>query len=232
MAFKPALIVVDMQHDFCPPDGSLAVPGGKDIVPLINQLLDSPSFAVKIATQDWHPADHISFAANHTPPHNRPFESFVEVNNIVGNRPEQTMMQRLWPIHCVQNTRGADIIEEIDLSKVNVNVKKGMDARVEMYSAFSDSFGNLTSGAGGVSLDLASLLHSHNITDVYVVGLAGDYCVKDTALGAAKAGFKTYVIEEGQKCVDPVAWDDAKLALSQGLVSVVSAQGPEVRRVL
>lgn len=142
------------------------------------------------------------------------------------------MMQRLWPIHCVQGTKGADIISQLDVSKVDVFVKKGMDARVEMYSAFSDSFGNLTSGAGGVSLDLASLLHSQNITDVYVVGLAGDYCVKDTALGSVKAGFPTYMIEEAQRCVDPTAWDDVKQALIQGSVSVVHAQGPEVRRIL
>ncbi|EXJ83530.1 hypothetical protein A1O1_07153 [Capronia coronata CBS 617.96] len=232
MSFKPALIVVDMQNDFCPPDGSLAVAGGRDVVPLINDLLGSPRFGLKVATQDWHPVDHISFATNHPAPDNKPFESFIEMRNLVGNRPEQTMMQRLWPVHCVQGTKGAEIIDEIDVSKVDIKVKKGMDARVEMYSAFSDSFGNMTSGAGGVNLDLAALLHSQKITDVYVVGLAGDYCVKDTALGSAKAGFTTYVIEEAQRCVDPTSWDGVKQALQRGSVSVVDAQSPEVRRVL
>ncbi|EXJ87252.1 hypothetical protein A1O3_04211 [Capronia epimyces CBS 606.96] len=234
MPFKPALIVVDMQNDFCPPDGSLAVPGGREIVPLINELLASPMFEVKVSTQDWHPSDHISFAANHTAPNNKPFESFIEMKNLVGNRPEQTMMQRLWPVHCVQGTRGAEIIDELDVSKVDVNVRKGMDARVEMYSAFSDSFGNMTEGAGGVDLDLASFLHARHITHVYVVGLAGDYCVKDTARGAAKAGFATYVIEDAQRCVDPdpAAWAEVKRVLQQDSVEVVHAQSNEVRRVL
>ena len=142
------------------------------------------------------------------------------------------MKQRLWPIHCVQQTKGADIIDEIDVSKVDITVKKGMDARVEMYSAFSDSFGNMTHGSGGVNLDLADLLSAQKISHVYVVGLAGDYCVKDTALGSAKAGFTTYVIEEAQKCVDPGAWADVKAALLQGSVTVISAKGEEVQRVL
>lgn len=142
------------------------------------------------------------------------------------------MKQRLWPVHCIQGTEGADIIQEINVSNIDIIVKKGMDARVEMYSAFSDSFGNMTSGAGGVNLDLADLLRSQNISHVYVVGLAGDYCVKDTALGSAKAGFITCVIEEAQRCVDPGTWNDVQTALSQGSVAVVSADGDEVRRVL
>lgn len=154
------------------------------------------------------------------------------MKNVVGNKPDETMMQRLWPVHCVQGTRGAELIPELDASNADINVKKGMDARVEMYSAFSDSFGNLTSGKGGVNLDLAEVLHFHDITHVYVVGLAGDYCVKETALGAAKAGFATYFIEEAQRCVDPGAWDGVKQALVQGGVSVVSAQEEEVFRVL
>ncbi|KIX07871.1 uncharacterized protein Z518_02525 [Rhinocladiella mackenziei CBS 650.93] len=232
MSFKPALIVVDMQNDFCPPNGSLAVSGGREIVPLINQLLDSPHFAMKVATQDYHPPDHISFAANHPPPNNKPFESFIDMQNWVGNRPEQIMKQRLWPVHCVQGTAGADIIKELHLSNVQIIVQKGMDPRVEMYSAFSDSFGNMTAGAGGVNLDLANELKAQGISHVYVVGLAGDYCVKDTALGSAKAGFITYVIDEAQKCVDPETWNDVKATLAQGSVNVLQAESDEVRRVL
>lgn len=142
------------------------------------------------------------------------------------------MKQRLWPVHCVQDTNGAQIIQELDLANVDVTVKKGMDSRVEMYSAFTDSFANMTSGAGGVSLDLAELLSTQNISHVYVVGVAGDYCVKATALGSAKAGFITYVIEEAQKCVDPATWADVKTELSQGSVSLISAQSEEARRVL
>lgn len=142
------------------------------------------------------------------------------------------MQQRLWPTHCVQGSKGADIIDELDVSNVRFSVKKGQDARVEMYSAFSDSFGNLTSGAGGVSHDLAKELAAEQISHVYVVGLAGDYCVKDTALGSAKAGFTTYLVEEAQRCVDSSTWPEVLDALAQGSVSVVSMNGDEIRQVL
>lgn len=201
-------------------------------MPLINSLLASPRFALKVATQDYHPHDHISFASNHPPPNNKPFESFIDMKNLVGNKPEESMKQRLWPVHCVQGTPGADIIPEISQSKIDIIVQKGMDPRVEMYSAFSDSFGNLTAGAGGVSHDLASVLRQQNITHVYVVGVAGDYCVKFTALDAAKAGFPSYVIEEAQRCVDPGSWDDVKAAFEEAQVRVVRVGDDEVRRVL
>jgi len=213
-------------------NGSLAVSGGRDIVPLINNLLASKEFALKVATQDFHPKDHISFASNHPAPNNKPFESFIDMQNLVGNKPEQTMKQRLWPVHCVQGTPGAAVIEELASNYIDITVTKGMDSRVEMYSAFSDSFGNLTAGEGGVNLDLANELRARTISHVYVVGIAGDYCVRDTALGSAKAGFTTYVIEEGQKCVDPSTWDDVKNILSQGSVSVVGVESDEVKRVL
>jgi len=231
MSFQPALVVVDMQNDFCPPDGSLAVSGGRDIASLINTLLNEPAFAFKVATQDYHPKTHISFASNHPPPNNKPFESFIDMKNHVGGKPEETMQQRLWPVHCVQGTIGAEIIDEIDMSKIDLTIQKGMDERVEMYSAFSDSFGNMTAGAGGVSHDLADVLHAKHISHVYVVGLAGDYCVKATAIGAAKAGFETYVIEEGQRCVDPAAWTQCLEDLKKEGVKVVSLESEEVAKV-
>lgn len=154
------------------------------------------------------------------------------MQNLVGNKPEQTMKQRLWPVHCVQDTPGAALIDELASNYIDITVTKGMDSRVEMYSAFSDSFGNLTAGEGGVNLDLANELRARAISHVYVVGIAGDYCVRDTALGSVNAGFTTYVIEEGQKCVDPSAWDDVKNTLTQGSVSVVSVESDEVKRVL
>ncbi|RMZ87321.1 hypothetical protein DV736_g5453, partial [Chaetothyriales sp. CBS 134916] len=209
MASKAALIVVDMQKDFCPPGGSLAVTGARETIPLINSLLASPGFVVKVATQDFHPKDHISFASNHPGPNNKPFESFIKMKNLIANKPDETMMQRLWPDHCVQGTTGADFVEGLDVKNVDVFVQKGMDSRVEMYSAFSDSFGNLTGGAGGVNLDLAKTLKERGVTDVYVVGLAGDYCVKFTALDAAKSGFEVFVIEDAQRCVDPDAWTES-----------------------
>lgn len=201
-------------------------------MPLINQLLDSPNFVVKIGTKDYHPQNHISFASNHPEPNNKPFESYVDMKNHVGGKPHETMKQRLWPDHCVQQTRGAEIIDEIDQSKFDLIVHKGMDERVEMYSAFTDSFGNLTAGTGGVSHDLAQVLHEKGVTHVYTVGLAGDYCVKDTAVGAAQAGFTSYLIEEAQRCVDSSSWSDIKTSLSVVHVGVISMEGDEVRRVL
>lgn len=198
---------------------------------MINTLLDAPGFEYRVATQDYHPARHISFASNHPPPNNKPFESFIDMKNHVGGKPEETMKQRLWPVHCVQGTKGAEILDDINTSKVNLTIQKGMDERVEMYSAFTDSFGNMTAGEGGVSHDLAKILAEQNITDVYVVGLAGDYCVKDTALGASAAGFKTYVVEEAQRCVDPSAWKDCIEAFDRAGVKVVHIDGEEVARV-
>jgi nicotinamidase-related amidase len=142
------------------------------------------------------------------------------------------MKQRLWPIHCVQGTEGAELISELDIAKFNLFVKKGQSTNVEMYSAFTDSFGNLTHGQGGVSHDLAEELTSRDVSDVFVVGLAGEYCVKFTAIGAAKAGFNTFLIEEAQRGVDPSLWPDAKSELERSDVLVVSMNGNEVQRLL
>jgi len=111
-------------------------------------------------------------------------------------------------------------------------VKKGMDERVEMYSAFADAFGNKCVESKGVNVDLAESLKEKGITDVYVVGLAGDYCVKSTAIDAAKEGFKSWIIAEGVKSVDPgQGWEDAQKEMADNNVKVVSADGPEVRLV-
>jgi nicotinamidase-related amidase len=187
---------------------------------------------MKVATQDWHPFDHVSFASNHPPPNNKPFDSFIEMKNHVADRPNDTMQQRLWPVHCVQGTKGADLIDALRVSNVDVFVKKGSDARVEMYSAFSDSFGNLTAGHGGVSHDLAWLLKEKGVEDVFVVGVAGDYCVKYTAIDASKSGFNVFVVEEAVRCVDPNAWDDTKEEFAQQKVHVVPMTTQEVQNVL
>lgn len=203
------------------------------LAPLINSLLSLPGFVVKVATQDFHHSTHISFASNHDPPNNRPFESFIDMNNPAPGKHGQTKPQRLWPVHCVQNTPGDQIIPEIGVDKLDLVVKKGMDERVEMYSAFADAFGNTDCVAsGGVNIDLTNVLREKGVTDVYVVGLAGDYCVKSTAVDAAKQGFKTWVVAEGTKCVDPEkGWDDAKKELESFQVTVISIDGQEIERV-
>lgn len=203
-----------------------------ETVPLINQLLASDKFKLKVATKDWHPESHISFAANHPEPNNKPFESFIEMSNHVADKPDEKMQQRLWPVHCVQNTKGAELLPELDTANVDLTIEKGSDERVEMYSAFSDSFGNLTGGKGGVNRDLAQVLSDKGITEVYCVGIAGDYCVNFTAADSAKAGFKTYVIEEGQRCVDPSAWSQVKSSLEATGVTMVSQDSAKVKQFL
>ena len=244
-AFKPALIVVDLQEDFCPPvshhnahnslthnslsltsrqNGALAVNEGRDVAPLINTLLTLP-FAAKIATQDWHPADHISFASNHPGGNKQPFVDFATVVN-PSNRSE-TYSTRLWPVHCVQHSPGAELIPELEAGHLDTVVKKGTDPRVEMYSAFYDPFEAPRVSDSG----LAGLLRDKGVTHVYVVGLAFDYCVKSTAIDAVKEGFTTYVIEEGTRAVDAPKWEECKAELQQKGVVVVSADGPEVARL-
>jgi nicotinamidase-related amidase len=196
MDFVPALIIVDFQEDFCPPNGSLAVANGRSIAPTINELLDLP-FVIKVATKDWHPPDHISFASNHLPPNNVPYKSTVTISNPLGGDETETTL--LWPDHCVQGTKGAELVPELDVSKVDVIIEKGMDKRVEMYSAFSAPFRNPPVAQSR----LTQVLKDAGATHVYVVGLALDYCVKFTAMDAAQEGFQTFVILSATAAVDP-----------------------------
>ncbi|KAF7297433.1 OrdA protein [Mycena indigotica] len=205
MALRSALIIVDLQEDFCPPNGSLAVAGGRDIVPVINTLLASSFFDFRVATKDWHPIDHISFAVNHPPPNNIPFESFATVVN--PENPDEQYETRLWPVHCVQGTPGAELAPELNLERVDKIVEKGMDKRVEMYSAFYDPFTNPTISIS----ELGPELKKNSIDKVYVVGLAMDYCVRATALDAVTEGYEVYLIEDATKAVDPAeGWDNAR----------------------
>lgn len=221
--FAPALIIVDLQEDFCPPTGSLAVSGGRDISAPVNELLSLPSFAIRIATQDWHPKNHISFADNH--PGKKPFEDFVTVVN--PHNPAEKYDTRLWPVHCLQDTKGAELVPELDAGKVDKVIRKGTDARVEMYSAFYDPFTKPRVEDSG----LVKMLKEKSVTHVYVVGLAYDYCVKSTAKDAAKEGFVTYVVEEGTRAVDAAAWAECTKGLEKDGVKVVRMDGPEVQKL-
>jgi nicotinamidase-related amidase len=224
MSFVPALIIVDFQEDFCPPNGSLAVTDGRSIAPVINSLLDLP-FKIKVATKDWHPSDHISFASNHPPPNNEPFTSTITISNPLGG--DETESTLLWPVHCVQGTKGAEIAPELNVSKVDRIVEKGMDKRVEMYSAFSAPFRSPIVAESG----LAATLKEAGATHVYVVGLATDYCVKFTALDSAREGFKTFVVGDATKPVDPDSWGAVTEELGGAGVEVVQFEGSEVGRV-
>ncbi|KAK4200226.1 putative pyrazinamidase/nicotinamidase [Triangularia verruculosa] len=228
--FRPALLVVDMQEDFCPQSGSLAVPFGRTITPLISSLLALPTFTLKVATQDWHPTTHISFASNHPSPPKRPFVDSHTITNPLD--PSQSYTTLLWPDHCIQDTPGAALIPELASSHFDYIIKKGTDPRVEMYSAFFDPFPPTGKGERVCDSGLANLLHEKEVTHVYVVGLAGDFCVKHTAYDAAKEGFQTVIIEEGTKSVNPDVWDECKKEMeSIGGVRVVGVESEDVQRL-
>lgn len=205
----------------------MAVEGGRDIAPSINSLLSLP-FALKIATKDTHPQDHVSFATSHPPP-NKAFESVVKIVN--PSDETQSYEIPLWPVHCVQGTEGAQIIPEIDMSMLDEVIEKGKDSRLEMFSGFADVFGRKSSVAA--SDDLAGLLHHAGITHVFTVGLAGDYCVKCTALDAKKEKFDVYVVQEATRSVDAgeKGWGAATKEMGKAEIEIISIEGPEIERV-
>lgn len=178
-----ALIVVDAQYDFMP-GGALEVKEGDRIVPIINELL--PKFDLVIFTKDWHPSDHKSFASNHDA--GREFD-LIQLNGLD---------QVLWPDHCIQNTRGSDIHDGIDYGLINGDFyffKKGMDPDVDSYSGFYDNGRKNSTG-------LSEFLKERGVDEVFICGLALDFCVEYTAVDAAKEGFKTVVIEDATRPLD------------------------------
>jgi nicotinamidase/pyrazinamidase len=187
-----ALILVDIQNDFLP-GGALAVPDGDKIIPLANRL--QAAFPLVIATQDWHPANHGSFAANH--PGKKLFEQ-IELNGLP---------QTLWPIHCVQGTRSAELAKELQRERIAKIFPKGTDAGIDSYSGLFDNGHRKSTGLG-------EWLKAKGVTEVYVCGLATDYCVKFTALDAAQSGFKTYFIEDASRGVN-LQPDDVKKAIAE-----------------
>ncbi|QUC17422.1 uncharacterized protein UV8b_01663 [Ustilaginoidea virens] len=222
MPFTPALIVVDFQQDFCPPDGALAVPHGRAIAPAVNALLALP-FALRIATRDWHPPDHISFAANH-PDADAAADAAAVATVVHPDDPARSYPTRLWPTHCVQGSPGAQLVPELHLARVHAVVDKGRHPRVEMYSAFYDPFRVSDSG-------LAGMLRRRRVTHVFVAGLAADYCVRATAEHAVDEGFVAYVVDEATRPVCPGEWAACREALARHGVGLVSVAGDEVGRV-
>ncbi|KAL8978164.1 MAG: hypothetical protein Q9177_006475 [Variospora cf. flavescens] len=230
---KSALLVVDMQEDFCPPagpkNGALAVPGGRDIAPTINHLLSLP-FDIKIATRDFHPPDHVSFSTSHSPPDNIPFQSFTTISNPT-NISETTTIP-IWPPHCVRDTPGAKLIPEILSSRFDRIIDKGCDRRVEMFSAFADAFGNKSEESA--SVDLAAYLKGEKVMRVFVVGLTGEYCVRCTAIDAWKEDFEVFVVEEGVRSVEQEGergWEGAKKDMGKLGIGLVSIDGQEVKKI-
>jgi nicotinamidase/pyrazinamidase len=176
-----ALILVDIQNDFLP-GGALAVPRGDEVIPVANRV--SPRFDLVVATQDWHPRDHGSFASNH------PGKRAGDVIDLNGLR------QVLWPDHCVQHTPGAEFGPGLDLSRVARVFQKGTDPAIDSYSGFFDNGHRRSTGLG-------EYLRKVGIDEVFVMGLATDYCVNFTALDAVQRfGLKTTLIEDGSRGID------------------------------
>ena len=202
-------------------NGSLAMPGGRDIAPIINSLLTLP-FTAKVASQDWHPLDHASFDVQHPPPNNKAFTSWVTATN--PDDESKSMQLQLWPVHCVRDTTGAKIIPEIDATKLDLIVQKGQDKRTEMFSAFGDMFSR--GGSSVVSHDLAAWLKNKKIQQVFVVGLTGDCCVKATAIDAKKEGFETFVVGDATRSVDDGndGWGAAKREFQEHGVIVIESR--------
>ena len=180
-----ALILVDIQNDFLP-GGALAVPDGDAVVPVANRV--QPTFDLIVATQDWHPANHGSFAANH--PNRKPGET-IEFDGLP---------QVLWPVHCVQNTGGAAFAPGLETRRITRIFPKGTDAGIDSYSGFFDNGHRKATGLG-------DYLRARGVTDVHVLGLATDYCVKATALDARQLGFATHLIVDGCRGVNLNAGD-------------------------
>lgn len=186
-----ALLMIDIQIDFLK-GGALAVPQGNEIIPVVNRLQEK--FDLIVATQDWHPPDHKSFASSH--PGNALFSN-IKLNN---------QDQVLWPDHCVQGTPGAALAPDLNKNKIEAIFRKGMDPEMDSYSGFYDN-GHLK------STGLGSYLRGKNIREVYVAGLAGDYCVYFTAIDALQEGFKTILIEDATRAIDAVNFEKAKADL-------------------
>lgn len=187
-----ALLYVDIQNDFCA-GGALAVPDGDAVVPVANAL--GARFELVLATQDWHPASHLSFAVNH--PGKKAYE-LVEVDGLA---------QVLWPPHCVQGTRGAELHPQLDRSRVSRVFPKGTDERIDSYSGFFDNGHRKATGLG-------DYLQGAGVTSLVVLGLATDYCVKWTALDARRLGLGVRVVVDGCRGVglDP---EDVPRALEE-----------------
>jgi len=192
MKKNSALIIIDLQNDFCP-GGALVVPEGDGIIPLINKL--SGKFKRVIATQDWHPTDHMSFAINH--PGKKEFD-VIDYND---------MRQVLWPEHCVSGTKGAQFHSDLDINNVDLIIRKGRNPEIDSYSAFKENDKKTLTGLEGYLKNLG-------IKQTYLCGLALDYCVFYSAMDSIELGFETSVIIDGTKGIDsPQGNIDKSLAI-------------------
>jgi nicotinamidase/pyrazinamidase len=183
-----ALIVVDLQNDFVP-GGSLAVPEGNEIIPLVNQLQEN--FELVVATQDWHPKNHLSFASNH--PGKKPYEVVIL----------DGLEQVLWPDHCIQGEKGATFAPGFDERRVEAIFRKGTNPEIDSYSGFFDNGRKKSTGLG-------DFLKGRRVKEVYLCGLAAEYCVLYTALDAIELGFRIYYIEDATRALSQEDFEKAR----------------------
>ncbi|UYZ60735.1 bifunctional nicotinamidase/pyrazinamidase [Hymenobacter latericus] len=188
-----ALLLIDIQNDFVP-GGALAVPAGDQVIPLANAL--QPHFELVVATQDWHPRTHKSFAANH------PGKNEFETTELHG------LEQVLWPVHCVQGTAGAELHPALDTQRIEAIFRKGTNPEIDSYSGLFDNGHQKATG-------LADYLRGKGVRQVYVAGLAGDYCVYFTAKDALQEGFETYLIEDAARPISAEGYERAKADIAR-----------------
>ena len=196
-----ALLIIDVQNDFLP-GGALAVPGGDDIITLINSI--QARFDLIVATQDWHPAGHKSFASSHND--KKPFDVI----------PWMGHEQVLWPDHCIQGTEGAACAPGLDMNRVAAIFRKGMSPEIDSYSGFYDN-GHLR------STGLAHYLKGMQVAEVFIAGLAGDFCVFFTAKDARLEGFQTRIIEDATRSISNRGFENAKKEMHQQGAHIISS---------
>ncbi|MFC6100014.1 bifunctional nicotinamidase/pyrazinamidase [Olivibacter domesticus] len=184
-----ALVIIDIQYDFLP-GGALAVNHGDEIVPTINEL--QATYDLVVATQDWHPKGHKSFYTSH--PNKKAFE-VISLNGLD---------QVLWPEHCIQGTKGAELVPELLTNSIEAIFRKGMDKEIDSYSGFFDNGRKKSTG-------MADYLKGRGVTEVAVCGVAADYCVYYTANDALDLGFKASIIEKASKPIDLERYERIKL---------------------
>jgi len=202
-----ALILIDIQNDFLP-GGALPVPDGHLVIPVANRV--QPGFPLVVASQDWHPPDHRSFATRH--PGKKPGDVII-INNLE---------QSLWPPHCVRDTPGAELAAALDVRRIARVFRKGADPEVDSYSAFFDVDRVHATG-------LAEFLRERMVTDVWVMGLATEYGVKYTALDAARLGFSATVVEDGCRGFERAPGDAARALKELRQQGVRFAKSDEVQ---
>tara|TARA_R110002020_G_scaffold293535_5_gene509140 strand:+ start:57855 stop:58463 length:609 start_codon:yes stop_codon:yes gene_type:complete len=198
-----ALIIIDVQNDFIP-GGALAVPNGDEIIELINQLQEK--FDLVVATQDWHPENHASFAVNQ--PDGKEFD-IIELNG---------EDQVLWPVHCVQNSTGAELHPDLKTDRIENIIQKGTNPKIDSYSGFYDN-------AHLKSTGLSEYLKEKGADQLYFCGLAGDFCVFYSVIDALKEGFTAYLIEDATRSLDGSEFVKAKNIIEEKGGKIIESSG-------